>query len=455
MIRNTLGNKKILYDEEGEIIRGRYLEQLVTLQEDEGLHAVTKLRKRHLQWQKEKMKVKLATQTFSKSVADALTFCREDLKLPEFSGSAATSRFCIEINTMFDLLNSRNLLCKSDTKKCISVENVEEVREKVQKFCVYLEKLHDEKGPILQSQTKMGFLGMIICMKNAVALAETLFATEKMKFLMTYKLSQDHLETFFSAVRHCGEFNNNPSCKQFKAAYKKLLMYAEPKLSNSANITDIDGTNILSLPVAHAKRVSLTGTCSALENGIDNLMNNNTHTEFAKPDDDDGDDDLIFNAWFCSEYAIDVICYIAGFVARKLIRVIKCNFCSLALVGKTSKSKLQNRKTEGKLISAFQDLIEVCIVSEYVVRTYRNFFSETQLIPKMVALILSRIPQHVFGDVNHMLSKAALTDHRYQLLKAIAEKYCIIRLHHEGVCRQQAIERVRAMHTKLILFKHQ
>lgn len=120
LIRNSLGSKKILYDTEGETICWSYFEKLITLQEDEGLHAATKIRKRHLQWQKEKMKVKLATQTFSKSVADALTFCREDLQLPEFLGSAATSRFCIKINNIFDLLNSRNLLCKSAGEECRS-----------------------------------------------------------------------------------------------------------------------------------------------------------------------------------------------------------------------------------------------------------------------------------------------------------------------------------------------
>jgi len=70
LIRNCLGNKKILYNHEGKAIRWSYLEQLVALQEDEGFHVVTKIRRRHLQWQKEKMKVKLATQTFSKSVAN-------------------------------------------------------------------------------------------------------------------------------------------------------------------------------------------------------------------------------------------------------------------------------------------------------------------------------------------------------------------------------------------------
>ena len=43
------------------------------------------------------------------------------------------------------------------------------------------------------------------------------------KACLTYKLSQDHLELFFSAVRAAGGFNN-PTAQQFMAAYKRLLL---------------------------------------------------------------------------------------------------------------------------------------------------------------------------------------------------------------------------------------
>lgn len=41
-----------------------------------------------------------------------------------------------------------------------------------------------------------------------------------MSYLLSYKLSQDHLEIFFSAMRSRGDFNNNPNAVQFRAAYK-------------------------------------------------------------------------------------------------------------------------------------------------------------------------------------------------------------------------------------------
>lgn len=65
---------------------------LVQLQEKEELHAATKISK-HLNWQQEKMNVRLAVQTLSTSVANAIDFCAIDLQLQQFHNSAATSLF--------------------------------------------------------------------------------------------------------------------------------------------------------------------------------------------------------------------------------------------------------------------------------------------------------------------------------------------------------------------------
>lgn len=81
-------------------------------------------------------------------------------------------------------------------------------------------KQNTEK-PILKSNRKTGFFGLIITMRNVLQLAKDLFKKEIVAYFLTYKLSQDHLETYFSVIRRMGGFNNNPSCRQFQAAYKK------------------------------------------------------------------------------------------------------------------------------------------------------------------------------------------------------------------------------------------
>jgi hypothetical protein len=57
-------------------------------------------------------------------------------------------------------------------------------------------------------------------------------------------LSQDHLELFFSAIRSALGYNNNPTAKQFSAAYKQLLIRHEIK-GVGGNCLPLDSTSIL------------------------------------------------------------------------------------------------------------------------------------------------------------------------------------------------------------------
>lgn len=146
LIRNCLASKGSLIDDNKNFIHWSYFVKLVQLQEKEGLHLGTKLRRRHIFWEQEKMKVVLAAQTFSKSVADAMTFCKDTLKNPDFLHSTATSRFCIYINNIFDLLNSRNLFSKTPTKQCITLQNLNNIKAQVCDFITYLSSLKDHTG---------------------------------------------------------------------------------------------------------------------------------------------------------------------------------------------------------------------------------------------------------------------------------------------------------------------
>ena len=58
------------------------------------------------------MKVNLAAQTFSSSVADAIEYCINVLTLKQFEGSAATVKFICLFDRFFDILNSHNPCAK-------------------------------------------------------------------------------------------------------------------------------------------------------------------------------------------------------------------------------------------------------------------------------------------------------------------------------------------------------
>jgi len=44
--------------------------------------------------------------------------------------------------------------------------------------------------------------GLVVAIDSLIGLAEDIFPEQR--FLLTYKLSQDHLELFFNAVRRAG-----------------------------------------------------------------------------------------------------------------------------------------------------------------------------------------------------------------------------------------------------------
>ena len=49
----------------------------------------------------------------------------------------------------------------------------------------------------------------------------------KLKYVLTYKLSQDHIKLFFAAIHSSYGCNNNPTALQFRSAYKRMLVRHE------------------------------------------------------------------------------------------------------------------------------------------------------------------------------------------------------------------------------------
>lgn len=78
-------------------IKWDYIKKLHELQDQEGLRAANKLKKAHIEYQRQIMKVRLAAQTFSASVSNALRFA-EQLGLEQFQGCAGTATFIADVD---------------------------------------------------------------------------------------------------------------------------------------------------------------------------------------------------------------------------------------------------------------------------------------------------------------------------------------------------------------------
>jgi hypothetical protein len=305
LVRNALREWLYFVNEDGKNICWQFFDDLVSLQEEKGLHLANKIRRRHINFQGEKMKVKLAVQTFSSGVADAFEYCCKDLQLQNFEDADETISFCRIFDKIFDLLNSRNSLTKNPYKKPISGYNINFIKQFFNQAKEYILTL---KGPdgvkLIEGKRKTGFLGLIIDMSSVINFVEKYVIKEKcLIYLLTYKLSQDHIEMFFCAIRSKGGFNNNPTATQFEAAYKRLLTHAEITTSASANCLPQDDTQILYVSSNSPKIIFEN-------NDMDSITFNDD------PFENEGDDEIIMDT--SNNYIADVVDYLCGFVVKKL-----------------------------------------------------------------------------------------------------------------------------------------
>ena len=108
MVRNTLAKQQILYDDIDRPSKWIYIEKLVEYQEKLSLHLANKLTRKHLMWDRNIMNVKIAVQTLSESTATALQHLLNEAH-PDFIGAEGTMNFILNINNIFDTLNSRSM----------------------------------------------------------------------------------------------------------------------------------------------------------------------------------------------------------------------------------------------------------------------------------------------------------------------------------------------------------
>lgn len=452
LVRNTLSKKDLSY--ENQSISWKYIEKLVLLQEAEKLYLTTKVTRRHVYFENEKMKVHLAVQVLSNSVRDALAFLEYDLKLSNFAGASGTMTFCKMFNDIFDLLNSRNLYNKTETKRGITKDNIHILKDKINEFILYIKSIRLKHSSILESVNKTGFIGLIIDLQNIIALAEQLF-NENIEFLLTYKLSQDHLETFFSLIRRRNGWNNNSTAKLFKASYRQILYLSNVSVPLSANCIPQDDTVL----------VGVSDNSSVQnEQEIESAQEIDIDSEQFIINDILMDHDYFGENWCFTDYADEVITYISGFIARTVKKRIDCSFCKQLLVLSDAQKetdthrpdKLLQRKNRGGLCLPSPDVIIICKNAEKSLRLYNKdrLFQTKNILNILINQALCSLPSDIFNMNDHLYDQLPSSDHRSQLMKLILKTFFNMRMKHESKTFTN-FKRIRMRNNKLTLFQNQ
>lgn len=447
LIRNTLGDHKIIKTVDNKSISWSYIEKLHDLQCKEGLRVANKLTKKHVHYQNNKMNVKLAIQTLSESVSKALNFLQmiDDTEIQkDFQDSSETALFCLNFNNMGDMLNCKNKFSKGEFNTPLTDDTYSKMKEHALKFENYIITLCNDKGtPLINSQRKTGFIGMIIALRNIFPLYDKL-KQEGMSYLLTYKLSQDYIETFFSAIRSRGGFNNNPNVLQFKSAYKRLLVKHELKQFENGNCA-FDNVDILHVS-------SNTKNCHDQIGHADLLR--------ATENPDISDHDYIRYCWELTPFVENIVLYIAGYVSHRVSKIIFCSVCQNQLISDESRETmplLSLIKNRGPFKIPSKDVISICKISEKIIRQYSHELLNKNIKTTVTNQICQKIGIMFDNkEMNeHVLLQNFSDNHRHQLCKWIIEVYLNTRFFYEAKKLSVKDNYVRQKYNKLILFYNQ
>lgn len=193
-----------------------YLEMMYTFDKVKQYRLAPRLSDEHLNPNNfKKMKVKLASQVFSHSVAVAMHTYIDFGKIPE--EAKVTANFIEDMNKLFDIFNSSNL------ETCHAFMGTTEQFEFLKKMDTLFSNLKvlDKRGKNVTNSLKFIF-GWRLTISSILNLWKML-KFKNYKFLLTRNLDQDCLENYFGQIRNACGNARNPTAIQFTRAFKKLL----------------------------------------------------------------------------------------------------------------------------------------------------------------------------------------------------------------------------------------
>ncbi|XP_030833255.1 uncharacterized protein LOC105444767 isoform X2 [Strongylocentrotus purpuratus] len=208
-----------------------------------------------------RMKVKLAAQVLSSTVANAL-------KVQGLPETASTIRFIEYVDTFFDCLNVSTRFGgqrkRKDTLFPYSDQNDWRFTWLTEDLLSYLDEweseglilpitARDRERLILSKQTLQGIR---MTVNSFVSLCRELLAEEGVQFVLSDKFNQDPLEEYFVKQRSIGRSNENPTVSQFGNNMLSIHVAGMSlRASKRANVTRESGgeTSIDCTPIPRKK----------------------------------------------------------------------------------------------------------------------------------------------------------------------------------------------------------
>lgn len=337
--RNAFASMDSFYDQNGGEIQWKFFHLLHNLQDEQGLKLGNEFSAQRLEYQKHKMNVRLAAQTLSSSVADAIEFLDVSMKLTHFKNSGPTVNFTRVIDRTFDILNSRCPQGKG-YKQPLRAKSKDTWENHLKSAAEYLLSLvskpkgkNKEKVLLSTHKRKTFIIGFAATIKSTIQMANEMFLLKENPFdyLLTYKFSQDHLELLFSCLRSEGGWNNNPNYSmQLKYSLRQMLFRNAVKASKNANCIDFS---------------------ESFTSGIIPIFHKKKHRSPLVEETPDNDSDFTLEEQLLveqlaerghSEFMENILFYISRYIVTKLITLITCTACRGSLISSSSPQSIDH-----------------------------------------------------------------------------------------------------------------
>ena len=237
-------------------------------------------------------------------------------------------------------------------------------------------------------------------------------------------MCQDALELFFGMIRSRLGHNNNPNVEQLEAALK-IIIAVRIKARTTGNCSPFEEDGI-----PHLCPLSVAKEKKDKKNNSQPILESDLIEEY--PD--------LPTFENLSLFVSNVVTYVSGFVGRKLLAKTKCSACAFSLISKNidipirSDYLLISEKQRGGLYIPSSDVIEVCRISESVIREEHakgvRYLNSDLILRKSMRIALDS--ELLFDDLRKVVTKdhTLFGPHVSNLIRNVIKEYTKIRLHH-------------------------
>lgn len=239
--------------------------------------------------------------------------------------------------------------------------------------------------------------------------------------------------------------------------YRRLLLHQDVR-SKTGNCIPQDQTNVLIVT-----KNTTTGNEYMSLTDVTHERKKETDTQHLEEKID------LFMPTNLNEFSNNVVSYIAGFVVKKMEKIIKCEICAEALTSEDASSnstQLLRIKSRGNLKIPCKSVIDICIFIEKKIQIIVKLSGE--LLPQennFIKMLLKCsndffINPNIFLNLaDHFAFDIALEDvcHKQILITNVIKLYGNIRINSivKKINEKISGEKLRKTLTRLIIFKHQ